>query len=243
MMQKSLLANITVNIIVFICALIGVLATFFGVSGLMTGTSILYYTIQSNIWIGLTSLAFAMMQIISLRKKIFKIPDWLYVIKYVFVVAITLTMVVFWLLLAPTIRLPSYLVSPSNLFAHTLTPIMAIVSFLLFDSRSHKLKKKTSLFSLATPIYYFLFAFISSLSGVNFHLYKMPYFFLDFYEFGWFSHATYSNLYTFSSFGIFYWIIIILIFIFLMGYGYMFLSRFLYQQAHSKMSILEVSAK
>ncbi|HNY75125.1 MAG TPA: hypothetical protein PKH35_05940, partial [Bacilli bacterium] len=67
-MSKYLLGKISINFAVFICAMVGVIATSFGVSGLMTGVSILYYTVQSNIWIGLTSLTFAILQIIGIKK-------------------------------------------------------------------------------------------------------------------------------------------------------------------------------
>ena len=236
-MSKYLLGKISINFAVFICAMVGVIATSFGVSGLMTGVSILYYTVQSNIWIGLTSLTFAILQIIGVKKSSVVITGWLYVTKYVFVVAITLTMVVFWLLLAPTIQLPSYLLSPSNLFAHTLTPILSLASFSFFDSRDYKLSKKSSFFSLATPLYYFIFAVVCSLAGVPFHVFRMPYFFIDFYEFGWFSASAYSSLYTFSSFGVFYWIIIILLCVFLLGFGLLFLNRYIYAKQQKDTSV------
>ena len=242
-MRKASLINISLNSAVFIFALIGVISTSFGVSGLMTGSSILYYTVQSNIWIGLTSLTFAILQIAGMIKKDVVIPDWLYIVKYVFVVAITLTMVVFWLLLAPTIQYPSYFISPSNVFAHTLTPITAIVCFLIFDSRKHKLDVKASLFSLATPVYYLIFAIICSLFEVPFTIFKMPYFFIDFYEFGWFSLSTYSNLYTFSTFGIFYWIIIILLFVFALGFAVLFLNRLSYDKRQKMLSITNVNVE
>lgn len=237
-MSKSSVVNISLNVAVFIFALIGVIATSFGVSALMVGTSILYYTVQSNIWIGLTSLTFAILQMANAKNRDLRIPDWLYVVKYVFVVAITLTMVVFWLLLAPTIRVPSYFISPSNIFAHTLTPIASIVSFLAFDSQKHKLEKKSSLFSLATPLYYMFFAIICSLFGVTFSIFKMPYFFVDFYEFGWFSSSTYSDLYTFSTFGVFYWILIVIFFVFSLGSGLLSLNRFVYDKRQKVLSIM-----
>ena len=225
------------NLAVFLFALIGVMATSLGTSGLMSGFSLLYYTVQSNIWIGVTCLVFALLKIIGYKRKNNLIPSWLYVTKYVFVVAISLTMVVFWFLLAPTLQLPSYLVSPSNLFAHTLTPITAIISFLFFDSREYQLMKKHALFSLVTPLYYIVFAIIASSSGVVFHTFRMPYFFMDYYQFGWLNLLTFSSEYGFSSFGVFYWIVIISLFILLMGLGYVYLNNWFHQKSRRNQSI------
>ena len=235
-MQKVKMADLVINLVVFLFALIGVLATSLSISGLMSGFSLLYYTVQSNIWIGVTCLAFAILKIFGYKRGKNLIPSWLYITKYVFVVAITLTMVVFWLLLAPTLKLPSYLVSPSNLFAHTLTPIVAILSFLLFDSRDYQLNKKQAILSLATPLYYVAFAIIASSSGIMFHTFRMPYFFMDYYQFGWFNSLTFSGEYGFSSFGVFYWIIIISLFIFLMGLGYVYLNNRLHQKVRQNQS-------
>jgi hypothetical protein len=236
-MRNVKMADLAMNLAVFLFALIGVLTTSFATSGLMSGFSLLYYTVQSNIWIGVTCLVFALLKIISYKRENSLIPAWLYVTKYIFVVAITLTMVVFWFLLAPTLELPSYLVSPSNLFAHTLTPITAIISFLLFDSREYRLIKKHAFLSLVTPLYYIAFALIASISGVMFHTFRMPYFFIDYYQFGWFNLFTFSSEYGFSSFGVFYWIIIISLFIFLMGLGYVYLNNWFYQKVRRNQSI------
>ncbi|MFA5422131.1 MAG: hypothetical protein WC344_05095 [Bacilli bacterium] len=236
--KRQKIINIILEFAVFVFAFIGVVFTSFGVSGLMTGTSILYYTVQSNIWIGLTCLTFAILRLINYHRDDFIIPTWLFIVKYVFVVAITLTMVVFWFLLAPTIQLPSYFLSPSNLFAHTLTPLAAIISFLAFDSRAYQIPKKCSLLSLTTPLYYLFFAIICSVAGVRFAIYQLPYFFLNFFEFGWFGFNRFSEAYGFASFGVFYWIVLILIFIFLLGFGYVFLNRLIFRKVHQSKSVL-----
>lgn len=233
-MRKSKTFEIVINFGVFVFALIGVLATAFGTSGMMGGSVILYYTIQSNIWIGGVCLVYAILLILQDYHKEIKISKWLHIVKFVFIVAITLTMVVFWLLLAPTLNSPSYLFSLSNLFCHTLTPILALITFLIFDARHYYSQMAEALYSLVTPVYYLLFVFIMSNLGVTFHTYRVPYFFLDFYEFGWFTSFIYSDVYTFSSFGVFYWILIILAFILLLGYILAVINLVIYRLAHKK---------
>jgi len=222
------------NLAVFACACTGVIATSIGSHGMMNGSAILYYTIQSNIWIGLTSLLFFAAEIIGLIGKRVAITKWMYVVKYIFIVAITLTMVVFWAMIAPTMYGTSYLLSASNLFAHTLTPLLAIASFVGFDCREYRLAPKLSPLSIATPLYYLAFAIALSLSQVTFNGFRMPYFFLDFYEFSWFSLVTYSSAYGFSSFGVAYWIAIIIATILLIGYGYTALNSLIFRRFHSR---------
>ncbi|MFA7067736.1 MAG: hypothetical protein WC127_02050, partial [Acidaminococcaceae bacterium] len=83
---------------------------------------------------------------------------------------------------------------------------------------------------------YVAFAIIASSRGIMFHTFRMPYFFMDYYQFGWFNFLTYSSEYGFSSFGVFYWIIIISLFIFLMGLGYVYLNNWFYQKVRQNQS-------
>lgn len=231
-MKNRLISEIMMNSAVFVFAMIGIIATVWGDSFMSGASVMLYYTIQSNVWIGVTCLALAISLLIQTRNSRIIIPKWLYLIKFVFVVAITLTMIVFWTLLAPTLMIPSYLFSLSNLFSHSLTPLAALVSFIVFDSRKERLSIKQSLLSLVTPVYYLIFVFIMCAFEVAFHTFRTPYFFLNFYEFGWFDGSTYSPVYGFASFGVFYWILIILVFIFLMGYGLTSVNQLIYRFSH-----------
>ena len=176
-------------------------------------------------------MAFAIVKMMSHKGKNIRIPNWFYVLKYISVVGITLTMIVFWTLLAPAMGNLAYLFSMSNLFAHTLTPIMAIISFLFFDCRQHKLSVKTSFLSITTPFYYLAFALILSSTGFLFYQARMPYFFVDFYEFGWFGFSTYSQGYGFSSFGVFYWLLIVLAITYSIGILFIISNYLIYKYA------------
>jgi hypothetical protein len=104
--------------------------------------------------------------------------------------AITVTMFIFWGLLAPIMTDPSYLLSYSNLQIHLVTPLLMILDFLIFAAPG-KLKKQDPLFFAIVPLAYFAQATILGFSGFTYEVlardggvHYFPYFFIDFYETG-----------------------------------------------------------
>src|SRR5574344_505747 len=112
--------------------------------GFMTVNPLLFFTIQSNITIGLISFAFFVIDVIGfIKKKEIEIPRWLYALKFLFTVAITLTFLVYWCMLMPTMvaaGMASYLKSAGNIFCHTLVPIFAIADWVLFGGKYREKK-------------------------------------------------------------------------------------------------------
>ena len=108
------------------CVIAGVTLTAKLASGGFMGgaTAILYFTVQSNIWIGATALVAAVFTAINIARKKSGIPHALWIIKYVFTVSITLTGVVFCGVLAPT--MPGAFASPANILTHV------VVYYLVF---------------------------------------------------------------------------------------------------------------
>lgn len=160
-----------------------------------------YFTVQSNILIIAMSLVTLVNEVMALTiKKSFMNQVLLY-IKFVATIAITLTFLVFFTLLAPLVGI-SYLLSFSNYSLHAIVPIIAIIDFIIFDVDINLTYPK-SLIGTAMPLYYVFFVYI----GVPFNLQygeelKFPYFFLD-YE---------TNGFLFEKgLGVIFWIIILLI--------------------------------
>lgn len=215
------ISSIVVKLMIVISATIGILSTM-GMGGFMGGTkTLLFFTVQSNIWIAAICLIFVVLEIIGWIKGINLKRNWLYIIKFMFTVSITLTFLVFAVLLAPQIIkiYPSYLSTPSNLCCHYITPILAIIDFTLFDTDWDS-KRKHSLFSAIMPLYYLVFSMICSVSGVAFDDKgtTVPYFFLDYKTFGWFRIGD-------GGIGVFYWIVIIVILVLGMGLGFYAINR------------------
>ncbi len=163
---------------------IGVLGIVFTIqsAGFMGGKYLpLYFTVQSNITIILISAVFLINELV--RKKF--VNQFWYILKYIFTVAITITFLVFFTMLAPMMG-ADYLLSFNNFSLHAIVPILALIDFFVFD-RDIDLTYPKSLFGLAMPLYYVIFYFCGVPLGVEYAAGSTaPYFFLDFGSIGWF---------------------------------------------------------
>ena len=171
----------------------------------MANNTFMYYTTQSNIAIGLVCLAFAILDVLFYCGKKVKVPRWLNIAKYAVTVAITLTFLVFWLMLAPIQmkEYPELIYDFDSILCHGIVPILAVADWIV-NAQNYHHKKSDFWWSISTPLVYFVFVMSASLAGADFgYGQKVPYFFLDFYSYGWF------NLSTFPM-GVFWWILIVL---------------------------------
>ena len=174
---------------------------------------LLYFTQQSNLWIGITSLAFAIMlakgEIPEKRLKIIS------VFKYIFTVSITVTGIIFCALLAPFADYDVWYFA--SVLTHVVVPILSILDFFT-NKNIVKIDKKYVWFSLIPPAAYFIFASILGILGVDFGRgVAYPYFFMDYYsELGLFGFLAGRP----PQFGSFYWLVFFLIFIYFLGFAY-----------------------
>ena len=98
---------------------------------------------------------------------------------------------------------PELITDLDSILCHGVVPILAVCDWLV-NVQCYRHKKSDLFWSISTPLAYFVFVMIASLSGVEFgYGAKVPYFFLDFYQYGWF------NLGSFPM-GVFWWILIVL---------------------------------
>lgn len=135
------------------------------------------FTAQSNIWISVICIIFLILDAARIKK-----PRGLYVVKFMFTSSILLTWLVFAVLLAPILD-ASYILSPSNIFLHSITPILAMIDFLLFD-QEFTVRTKSLWTVLLMPLLYLAFAFIVYEKSGSLPTY---YFFLDYKKMGWFT--------------------------------------------------------
>ena len=87
-----------------------------------------FFTCQSNVFCALASLLTAVSQIPG------PVPDGVWILKYTGTAAVTVTMMTVLLFLGPVYGYKE-LLKGSDLFMHLLTPVMALVSFCLFEKR------------------------------------------------------------------------------------------------------------
>lgn len=161
MERKELIISMMMNILIFIMAMLG---TIFSVTGFtfMANTELLatpgvsvfkYYTVDSNVFVGLASLVLIVYEYLYLNKKVKEIPNCVYLIKYVGTVAVTLTFLVTLLYLSPLYGKDFlFLYQNSNFFFHLVIPILSFGSFVLFEKTD--LNFKYTLGGISTTLVY-----------------------------------------------------------------------------------------
>ena len=194
-------------------AVVGILGIVFTAqsSAFMGGASVFFFfTVQSNIFIVGMALIFLIDEAVQLFTKKSFINQTLLFIKYVATVAITVTFLVFFTMLAPLMGV-DYLLSFNNFSLHAIVPILAIVDFILFDT-DIKITYTNSLLATISPIAYVLFVYFGAFFKLQYgeNLYY-PYFFLDFETNGFLFE---------KGFGVILWIIILLMGICGLGFLY-----------------------
>lgn len=193
--------------IVAALALAGVMLSFFGATD--DGYShwskrLLYFTSQSNIWIAVCMIMILVFSLPRLREQV-RIKYFLYVLKYVFTVSITLTGFIFCVVLAPGAANDNYNAwTPSSLMTHVAVPILSIVDFFL-DVYRVKLNKRHIFLTAVPPFIYSIFATVLVLMKVDFGRGDaFPYFFFNYYSPAGFFGFSNEMPYILGSF---YWIV------------------------------------
>ena len=91
-----------------------------------------FFTCQSNVLCAAVSLATGIAALCG------RVPEWIWILKYIGTAGVTVTMLTVFLFLAPSVGKDWYgvlLKGAGNLFMHLLTPLMALVSFCVFEKR------------------------------------------------------------------------------------------------------------
>ena len=136
-MQTSFVISIALNFLAFILTCVGTYVMLKGIDAdehlAADGWgSIKYFTVQSNLLYGVYAGIFAVCELIYGTAE--AMPAVLYLLKYIFTVGVTLTMLTVLLYLAPIVE-KSYppLFKGANLYFHLLVPLLGIISFCFFE--------------------------------------------------------------------------------------------------------------
>lgn len=208
---RSRVVGVVLKLALVAAAGLGLGLSFVGEDGFMTASPLLYFTNQSNLWIGLTALAALVMELAGLARGRSLQPNWFLKLKFVFTVSITLTLLVFAFLLAPMIG-GEYLRSPSNLCLHFIVPMLAIADFILCDWRLRG-GRWMCLLAAIPPMGYFALTMILSMNGVRYHDGGIvPYYFLDYQKLGWFKISA-------EGIGVVYWVLVMVVIVASVGLG------------------------
>ena len=158
------------NIIIFVMVLEASIMMFTGFR-FMSGKIILessklgmfkFFTIDSNLFIGIISLLFTVYDIRLLMGSINQIPKYVYVLKLMATTGVTLTFLVVFTYLGPLVDNIYLMILNSNLFFHLLVPLLSMITFVLFE-RTNKISFKYSFYGLIPIIMYGLFYLINIL--------------------------------------------------------------------------------
>ena len=200
MVLGKTLAKIIIKSTLVIVGVLGIIFTARSSAFMGGGSVFFFFTVQSNIFIIAMALLFLINDIRCLITNKSFANQTLLIIKYVATVAITVTFLVFFTMLAPLMGV-DYLLSFNNFSLHAIVPILAIVDFILFDTNIH-LTYRNSLLATIAPISYVIFVYIGAIFKLQYgeNLYY-PYFFLDFETNGFLFE---------KGFGVIPWVIVLL---------------------------------
>ncbi len=221
--QKNLSSFL--KLIVIVSALLGTfLSAYAGRHSFMGGSRVLmYFTIQSNI-----AIAIICGIGLYLLKKGSDISRAWYVIKFVGTVSITLTGVVFVILLAPI--LGPYAWNIQNTLTHVVVPVVSVIDFFVI-APSARISKKNVFFVVIPPLLYAVYAGIGYIRGWEFaDGINYPYFFLN-----WGSPAgAFGFINEMPFMGSAWWILVLLLFLIIVGYCYLIIADMIFKRSKKK---------
>lgn len=218
--KRELITGIVLKTIAIMASFYGMFRSFYG---LMFFT---YFTNLSNLFVDVILGWFLVQDISSLIKKdVHPRGNALYRVKFLATVSITLTFLVFMLILAPNMKggvLAAYFSNGAGSFGvHFVNPLLAIIDFCLFDY-DFQSTKKDGLFGIIPPLCYVVFILILGALGVRWGKMYAPYNFLNYgAKVGWFGFDLSTMGGESFGVGVFY-MIVVLVLIFI-GLGNLFL--------------------
>lgn len=162
--------SLILNIIIFMMVMIASIMMFTGFR-FMQGEIILesnklgmfkFFTVDSNLFMGIISLIFFIFEIRLLKGNIKEIPRYMYIFKLMATTGVTLTFLVVFAYLGPLVGNIYLMILNSNLFFHLLVPLFSMITFIFFE-RNNKMSFKYSFYGLIPIIMYGLFYLINVL--------------------------------------------------------------------------------
>lgn len=161
--ERNIKTSLIINIIIVILTIIASIIMFTGFKFMHNYETVLestrigmlrFFTVQSNLLMGIVSLLFAIEEIKLLKGKIADISSKMYTLKLMATTAVGLTFFVVFAYLGPIAKdgIPSMLMN-SNLFFHFLIPVTSIVNFIIFE-KTDKIKFKNTLCGVIPTVLY-----------------------------------------------------------------------------------------
>ena len=171
--NKTTRTALILNICIFLLEVFAVCWMMTGFSaGLLSAarlTALKYFTVDSNILMGITALIMAVDQSRVLKGKKSEVPASGYLLKLVGTVGVTLTMIVTVFYLAPTTAAvygPFAMFYGSNIFLHLLNPLLSIIMFVCFE-KTEKIAFRHTLTGIIPMVIYAVYYVAAALSHTH----------------------------------------------------------------------------
>ena len=145
--MKKIKISLIINIIIVLLVIMTSIFMFTGFTFMKNNTLLeaskiemfKFYTVDSNILIGIASLLLAINEIKLLNKKIKEIPIFIYILKLIATSGITLTFITTAFFLAPQYGIYA-MYNNNNLFFHLIIPILSIITYVIYEKYDNKYK-------------------------------------------------------------------------------------------------------
>ena len=152
------------NLVILVCEIIGFIIAIKTGSGQFR-----YFTVLSNVFLMVTTAGIMLWQVFG---NLFTLPKWLMVLRYMSVCMVALTFLIVMLVLVPKAAIneggaegaAKLLVKGNMLFYHIICPVLAIISFCVFE-RDHQMKiGEVGLAMLPTIVYGIVMIILNALA-------------------------------------------------------------------------------
>ncbi|MBQ6497965.1 MAG: hypothetical protein IJI58_04560 [Bacilli bacterium] len=164
--MKNIKISLVLNVIIVLLVVFASFCMFTGFR-FMSGSEIVlesnslemlkYFTVDSNLFIGIVALIFSYYEFVLLKKEIKKIPRVMYILKLMATTGVALTFLITFTYLAYIIDGGvKVLIMNSNLFFHLIIPVLSIITFMLFE-KNKVLSFKDSFYGLMPMFVYAIF--------------------------------------------------------------------------------------
>lgn len=176
MNKNRLKISILLNIIIVVFTIFASIVMFTGFKFMHGAEPVLestkfgafrFFTVDSNVFMGIASFAF-MIEEIKLLKGINKsINKKMYILKLMATTAVTITFLTVFLYLGPISKdgIPS-MIQNSNLFFHLIIPVLSIITFVFFE-KTNTISFKNTLFGIIPTLIYELYYLINILIHIE----------------------------------------------------------------------------
>ena len=159
--NKLFIVSFITNILTFLLVLVGVILMLtIRISALGTTdiTVFKYFTFQSNVFMGIVALIYAIYQLLILLNKRDNLPHVLLVFNHIGTTAVGLTFLVVIFFLAPGYGF-HLMYRGANLFFHGIVPVIAMINF-MFIQKECNIKFSDTVFSIIPSLLYGIVYFI-----------------------------------------------------------------------------------